>query len=1291
MVVVDTNNETMNVRFTQSNPAAVLRRFIFIEPIVKHKYRVDGGTALDPSKIDDGDNPMDLWTFNVKIQVPKDSVNSSVIVLGSGVDIFKLTDIIDRRMKKHFMQNEHYMNMLNTPIEDYLQTQSNIDITMDVTSIAYYVLIFSSITFFIEYCYYFVLHLYAYMFQGALYTYICTSVENCAWKLYKWRIRRKYASEIAMLTSVCIAAPLVLGAARMCLASASFLRSQSDYVESSGNFTEENHKFKLAEIEKKSKAGFPRTKTKLDSDKDYDEIETFVPRIISDKRNFNKPAEVYNTIIKNRRYVRVINNEGKRTKTTMLGLFGEWAIINWHAIYDAVCLEVSRNIDVAVDCYKFHYNRNDVKQLSNDIALIRIRRCSFKDIRFSLCSDLLKVGIDFQRIDWNSGNISGTLIRSVEGKKVGSDGNRPHLFYLPTYLKYHGTFKSGDCGNPVIAIVNNQTFLVGIHVAGDPDYGYATTFSSDLLSHIPVEAGFEIYSEGAIRLPKGQCLGPISPGSPLYYEGTFGFHVIGGLTPLKVVKPRSTLKLSLLVRDIEFLIGVSPYTEFKALKYDIPKMGRRSINGTHGPYNIWLRKLTKEKKSLPVDTCQIVSNILLKYFLDNLPDDNLHPFELSIAQNGYPFNFYVRAMKNSTSGGYSFPGKKRNYLIDSPQKWKHDAVEPTFPVTEQVLEILDAYQREETALNILGAQLKDEPRPREKVDKGSTRVFAMSGYAETLVNRMYLLPFYTMMISEGDIFRTAIGANMHGEIAHTMRTKIWSLSNNFFGGDYGGYDTSMPVDIGYQCNDIICKFLKARGYNEFAMKIVKGILSDNLFPILMVDGAFIQVPGFQPSGKYATAEDNSLRGLYLLFYAFCIMCTDIGLGDPFNTTTDFQPLDFFRLTYILIYGDDNIGSIADCLKDHFNNLTYKKFCEEVYGMDFTLPLKGEISEKFLHEDEVSFLKRTFRFHKGLQRYVACLDKESMVKSLTWNLPSSDVSLDVQTIETMTSVLRELFFWCDDEVEYESYRSKFIQIAIKKFKFQEFAISSQFPTYYKIFNCVSSQPIVESQSNCEGNKETKKNVIDLNDDISIHDIYGYSLDRKDELNQCIRDYYDKKCTPQFQYTSNFYILYMCYDNDLSIFVEKVRNPSSDFLAAYFGLCELTASYIESDDSFFLDSQSLTERANHIFRKIDDACTDCISSSKNRDTARFIIKVILLALQVSMFTILNFYLFCMTMLFFYIKGEKFVISYVFSDYKEFFFACLVIILWEFCTTYLGALNPLFTFTMFAYTFLKRNQYI
>lgn len=61
----------------------------------------------------------------------------------------------------------------------------------------------------------------------------------------------------------------------------------------------------------------------------------------------------------------------------------------------------------------------------------------------------------------------------------------------------------------------------------------------------------------------------------------------------------------------------------------------------------------------------------------------------------------------------------------------------------------------------------------------------------------------------------------------------------------------------------------------------------------------------------------------------------------------------------------------------------------------------------------------------LDRYVAVLDKESMVKSLLYVLPSKEISVKQQVFETYLSMLRELFFYCDSEPEFNNYREKMI--------------------------------------------------------------------------------------------------------------------------------------------------------------------------------------------------------------------------------------------------------------------------
>jgi hypothetical protein len=50
------------------------------------------------------------------------------------------------------------------------------------------------------------------------------------------------------------------------------------------------------------------------------------------------------------------------------------------------------------------------------------------------------------------------------------------------------------------------------------------------------------------------------------------------------------------------------------------------------------------------------------------------------------------------------------------------------------------------------------------------------------------------------------------------------------------------------------------------MKIVKGLLTDGLFPMVLMLGDLLMALGLQPSGKAATAEDNGISGVVNIMY-----------------------------------------------------------------------------------------------------------------------------------------------------------------------------------------------------------------------------------------------------------------------------------------------------------------------------------------------------------------------------------------------------------------------------------------
>jgi hypothetical protein len=135
----------------------------------------------------------------------------------------------------------------------------------------------------------------------------------------------------------------------------------------------------------------------------------------------------------------------------------------------------------------------------------------------------------------------------------------------------------------------------------------------------------------------------------------------------------------------------------------------------------------------------------------------------------------------------------------------------------------------------------------------------------------------------------------------------------------------------------------------------------------------------------------------------------------------------------------------------FNNLSYGFFVEQFYGMEFTTASKGVQEHQYVDMDSTSFLKRTFRFNKNLQRYVAVLEPDSLIKSLTYILPSQVVSSDVQVIETSSAALRELFFGCESEVEYMSLRERFASILGVKTCYSKDEILEYFPNWSKLFD------------------------------------------------------------------------------------------------------------------------------------------------------------------------------------------------------------------------------------------------
>jgi hypothetical protein len=82
------------------------------------------------------------------------------------------------------------------------------------------------------------------------------------------------------------------------------------------------------------------------------------------------------------------------------------------------------------------------------------------------------------------------------------------------------------------------------------------------------------------------------------------------------------------------------------------------------------------------------------------------------------------------------------------------------------------------------------------------------------------------------------------------------------------------------------------------------------------------------------------------------------------------------------YGDDNCLNISDIILEEFNQISIAKGYEKL-GMKYTDESKTGELVKYRLLNEISFLKRAFRFDEDLVRYVAPLDLDTTLEMTMW--------------------------------------------------------------------------------------------------------------------------------------------------------------------------------------------------------------------------------------------------------------------------------------------------------------------
>lgn len=120
MIMMDTNNDTLNVHATMKYPGAIYRRMLFVRPVVKKECKKAGSHAIDPYAYTQ--NYYDKWNFDVFRRNPLENgvgYNEEYLMKASDKesDITAFGKLMTKEVTDHIAKEEKNMNETNKDID----------------------------------------------------------------------------------------------------------------------------------------------------------------------------------------------------------------------------------------------------------------------------------------------------------------------------------------------------------------------------------------------------------------------------------------------------------------------------------------------------------------------------------------------------------------------------------------------------------------------------------------------------------------------------------------------------------------------------------------------------------------------------------------------------------------------------------------------------------------------------------------------------------------------------------------------------------------------------------------------------------------------------------------------------------------------------------------------------------------------------------------------------------------------------------------------------------------------
>nr|ASM93575.1 polyprotein [Aphid lethal paralysis virus] len=412
-----------------------------------------------------------------------------------------------------------------------------------------------------------------------------------------------------------------------------------------------------------------------------------------------------------------------------------------------------------------------------------------------------------------------------------------------------------------------------------------------------------------------------------------------------------------------------------------------------------------------------------------------------IGINGDPF---INAINRQTAPGYPYTYEKEGK--SGKTKWFGDGMDYdlTNDACKQLMADVDELAQcmlDNVRPRIIWIDtLKDAKIPIAKANVGKTRLFTACPLHYTILFRQYFLPFIAHAMRNRVQNSIAVGINPMSPEWDLLAKRLKRNGKHVIAGDYSNFDGTLPVQYVEVAVKIMVDWfmrnwdqivaadrhvingheLKYEEFEQFLMKI--GVECINHLHIANHSddsGAALiyYVRNGIPSGCPATAILNSIVNHCCLADSWL----DIMDGTSYATMNSF-----FEHTSSIFYGDDFIMNIRPEIIDVYNQETLTPVLKKNLEMTMTDEAKTGECVKARTLEEVSFLKRKFRFETFVGLWVAPIDIDVIVDAPNWVRIGNQLPLRI-CVDTLSGGLTELAM--HDKATDAKWRTKMINLGL----------------------------------------------------------------------------------------------------------------------------------------------------------------------------------------------------------------------------------------------------------------------